>query len=331
MNFIPRKLTTFFLSLLVIIPAAPVFSAELVIHVSEKGPYTNKLQASKVNTVSNLKQAIELAESANIKDLDQIRILLQPGIYKGQTHITRGNSNGIPVIITKTSGNEVIFDGDDKGGTWLTVLPLPTNLSNLKIVGLTIRNYETAIDIKGNRNRGTVWVGGIEIRENIFSKIGDIARTGAYPSTAAIRLVNSDKNYIVKNTFREIKNIKQCALLHAIYVAHGSTDNVIEENTFEDSCGDAVRFRDQSNNNIVRRNIFIDAWSRSPISDWFCNKSKRDDCTKSSGECPSSNIQIEANQIITKDRPAIDLFIAYGGAPPAACRIVPSVKGASIK
>jgi hypothetical protein len=92
---------------------------------------------------------------------------------------------------------------------------------------------------------------------------------------------------IKNNRFIHIKNRERCLLLHSIYVAHDSTKNVIEGNIFEDSCGDAIRFRDGSSANLVKDNIFIDAWDKAPVSDWYCDRDRRDDCTKATGECPS--------------------------------------------
>lgn len=63
--------------------------------------------------------------------------------------------------------------------------------------------------------------------------------------------------------------------MHALYITHGSTDNLIEDNSFVDSCVDAIRFRDGAVDNIVRSNRFFDSWSRSPVSDWFCNPADR--------------------------------------------------------
>ena len=113
-------------------------------------------------------------------------------------------------------------------------------------------------------------------------------------------------------------------LLHALYVAHGSTENVIEENLFENSCGDAVRFRDRSDNNLVRNNRFVDAWSRSPVSDWFCNPAQRSNCTKEAGECPSMNNVVEKNQVTARSTPAAGVFVPYGGKPPAGCGVTRS-------
>jgi parallel beta-helix repeat protein len=183
------------------------------------------------------------------------------------------------------------------GGTWLS-LHAGSGLSNIRISGLEITNYQTAISFNGQRENTTQWNGGNIIKDNIFSNIGQISKPDAKPSTAAIRLVNSDHNLITNNRFINIKNNDKCALLHAIYVAHDSTDNIIENNFFKDSCGDAIRLRDSSNNNIIRKNVFQMAWAKSPISEWHCDKKIRTDCTKKTGEYPSISNQVIGNKIL---------------------------------
>ncbi|MCG9077541.1 right-handed parallel beta-helix repeat-containing protein [Laribacter hongkongensis] len=287
------------------------------IHVSPNGNDARE-GGSEVDAVSSIGRAMKLAEAAPA-GTTQAKIILTPGTYKGQTVRTRGNGNDVPILITNGSGGRAVFDGDGKGGTWLTLEPRGGNPSNIKIKSIEVRNYETAIDVRGNRNNPSAWAGGLEIRDCWFANIGDIARADAVPSTAAIRLVNSDRNVIAGNWFSHIQNRQRCVLLHSLYIAHGSTDNLVEGNTFDDSCGDAIRFRDEANNNVVRDNTFIDAWSRSPVSDWFCNQGQRNDCTKASGECPSENNLLENNKVVSRKRDRPTLFMSYGGDPPSGC------------
>lgn len=54
-------------------------------------------------------------------------------------------------------------------------------------------------------------------------------------------------------------SLKSCANLHAIYLAHHASDNVIDDNDFENTCGSPIRIRDSSNNNIASNNTFRQA------------------------------------------------------------------------
>lgn len=305
------------------------WAAETVVYVSPSGNDAGK-GASETDAVATIQRAVKLAEAAPA-GTTLARIVLKPGTYKAQSFETRGSRENVPILITSGSGGRAVFTGDGQGGTWMTLRPRGGNPSNIRIQGIDITMYETAITVDGNRNKPELWAGGMEIRDNRFTDIGDIAREGAPPSTAAVRLVNSDNNIISGNRFVRIKNNKLCGLLHALYIAHGSTNNLIENNVFEDSCGDAVRFRDGSSDNIVRNNSFTDAWSRSPVSDWFCNPAQRSNCTKEEGECPSFNNLVENNKIIARNSPAAVAFMPYGGKPPAGCDVSPKAKRAIVR
>jgi hypothetical protein len=105
---------------------------------------------------------------------------------------------------------------------------------------------------------------------------------------------------IVNNRFSDIRNRQRCGSLHAVYVAHGSTDNLIKGNTFEKSCGDAVRFRDASGGNRVEGNTFVDAWADAAISDWYCDRSSSEKCSEKYTECPSFGNAVVGNKVVVK-------------------------------
>jgi len=293
------------------------WAAEIAIYVSPAGNDARK-GSNEVDAVASIQRAVKLAETVPL-GTERVKIFLLPGVYLAQRFETAGHPDRVPILITSGDGGRAVFDGNGHGGTWMILRPGSGHSANITIDGVDVRNYVTAISVTGDRDNSARWAGGLEIRNNKFSRIGDIARSGAKPSTAAIRLVNADHNVIAGNEFTHIRNNKSCTLLHAIYVAHGSTDNLVEGNVFSDSCGDAIRFRDGSDNNVVRNNSFIDAWARSPVSDWFCNKDRRGDCTKVSGECPSLNNLVEGNKVISRELPPTDIFSPWGSELPAGC------------
>jgi parallel beta-helix repeat protein len=300
--------------------AVPVWAVEQVIHMAPSGS-DDRDGSTAASAVQSLDKALKIATSINNPKVNRVKIAVASGVYRGQTVTTTGISGGRDLIITSddpTAGRPK-FDGDGKGGTWLILQNSSGQPTNIKISGLEIANYITAISLNGNRDNKQTSNGKNEIRNNVFSNIGQIAQPGSKPSTAAIRLVNSDNNIITKNKFINIRNVEKCGLLHAIYVAHDSTDNTISDNTFQDSCGDAVRFRDRSNNNIVLNNTFIDSWDKNPVSDWYCDSTKRNDCTKSSGECPSMNNILEANRVVSKKLKPTEIFFPYGADASKLC------------
>jgi parallel beta-helix repeat protein len=295
------------------------WAAEIAIYVNPTGNDARK-GSSEVDAVATIQRAMKLAEAVP-QGTERVKIFLLPGVYLAQRFETAGHPDQVPMLITSGGGGRAVFDGNGDGVTWMILRPGRGHSANITIDGVDVRNYVNAINVTGDRDNSARWAGGLEIRNNKFSHIGNIARIGAKPSTAVIRLVNADHNVIAGNEFTHFRYNKSCALLHAIYVAHDSTDNLIEGNLFSDACGDAIRFRDGSDNNVVRNNSFIDAWARNPVSDWFCNKDRRGDCTKVTKECPSLNNLIEGNKVISRELPPTDIFFPWGSELPVGCPI----------
>lgn len=298
----------------------PCLAGELIIYLDPRGSDASD-GLTEHRPVASLQKALQIAESISANEVSALRIAVAPGEYRGQTAKARGNFAGLEIapISTDPTRPRPRFDGDRKGGTWLDIRSATGTRTNYKISGLEITNYETAINFAGDRNHRARSNGGNEIRNNVFANIGQIARADAPPSTAVVRLVNSDDNVIASNRFIHIVNPARCALLHSIYVAHDSTGNVIEDNVFEDSCGDAVRFRDGSHSNLVRGNTFIDAWANAPVSDWYCDSEKRTDCTKPTPECPSMNNVIDNNRVVARKLKPAPSFLSFGEDIQSTC------------
>ena len=293
--------------------AGPTLAHEFVIFLDPRG--SDSFDGLSEHTpVTSLQEAIRIAELVADKDVSRIRIAIVSGEFQGQAAKASGNIAGLEIAVSAADPNQQRprFNGDHRGGTWLDIRSATGKRTNYKISGLEITNYETAINFSGDRNHRERSNGGNEIRNNVFVNIGQIARAEARPSTAVIRLVNSDDNVIAENRFIHIVNLEQCGHLHSIYVAHDSTGNVIEDNVFEDSCGDAVRFRDGSHSNLVRGNIFIDAWANAPVSDWYCDRERRADCTKTTPECPSMNNVLDNNRVVARTLKPPPSFLTLG-------------------
>jgi len=307
-------------------------AGELIIYLDPQGSDASD-GLTEDRPVASLQKALQIAESISDKEVSALRIAVAPGEYKGQAAKARGNVAGLEMVLTSTDPTRPRprFDGDRKGGTWLDIRSATGTRTNYKISGLEITNYETAINFAGDRNHRERSNGGNEIRNNVFANIGQIARADAPPSTAAVRLVNSDDNVIASNHFIHIVNPARCAGLHSIYVAHDSTGNVIEDNVFEDSCGDAVRFRDGSHSNLVRGNNFIDAWDKAPVTDWYCDSEKRADCTKPTPECPSLNNVLDNNRVVSRKLKPAPPFLSFGEDVQSKCSSHPDDKRFVIK
>jgi hypothetical protein len=89
-----------------------------------------------------------------------------------------------------------------------------------------------------------------------------------------VDLVNSSGNLIQNNHFvREENTGGQAALLHGVYIAHHSNDNVVRNNQFAYVSGDPVRARNDSDHNDVFGNVFERTGQKAQYSDWFCDTS----------------------------------------------------------
>jgi hypothetical protein len=300
--------------------SAHAAASELVIHVAENGNDTAD-GLSQTKPLQTLQAAIDRAAQLATDEYSRIRISVAPGIYLRQRVVTNGLPDGRTLMIMpdKDDKGRPVFDGAGNGGTWFTLRSATGRASNIGISGLEITNYETAISFNGDRERSEKSNGGNIIRNNVFRNIGQIAMAGAKPSTAVIRFVNSDNNVVMRNRIVHAANVKDCGLLHGVYIAHGSTGNTIEDNVFEDICGDAIRTRDGSDGNSIKDNRFVDAWKNAAISDWYCDGTARDDCTRIGGECPSYGNTLENNTIVSKKGSKALLVATHGPDNSAGC------------
>lgn len=257
--------------------------AEVTVYLGPDGRNTASGK-SEADALPTLKSAIDAAIAAPAQPGELRRIVVLPGTYMGQGATIRELPADAPLTIAPKSGAKPVFDGGGgKARVWLTVHNAAGRPSRLTVRGLEITNYVTAISLNGERTP-EAWNGSNIIQDNVFRNIGQVANPEGPPSQAVIRLVNSRDNRIIGNSFVHVRNFTGCSGLHAIYIAHYSSGNLIENNTFEDGCGAVIKTRDQSNNNIIRRNRFVNQ-DDSPYLDLFCDKDSRDDCNRA--ECPS--------------------------------------------
>ena len=188
-------------------------------------------------------------------------------------------------------------DGHCPGGTFFTLRHDAGEETNLHFWYLHVRNYQTAISLSGGRDREATSNGSNRIFGCYFERIGNVFDDSVSPSTACVRLVNSDDNEIANNHFVDVINTASGGLIHAIYVAHMSDRNVIRANRFQRSTGDPVRVRDFSNGNVITDNRFVRVGTHAGYTDWYCDHDARTDCTKPTAECPSWDNQFRDNTL----------------------------------
>ncbi|MBE2241746.1 MAG: right-handed parallel beta-helix repeat-containing protein [Burkholderiaceae bacterium] len=289
-----RRFIALFACGLFIVAASLAQAAEVAIYISPSGD-SKASGNDEGKALDSLQVAIERVLAQKGPDITARRILVLPGHYVGQFAVIEDLSDGIPLVIAAAKGGRPVFDGNGEGRTWLVLKSSTGKPTRVTIEGLEVTNYVTAISLNGDRDSERASNSENIVRGNVFRKIGQIAYPSGNPSTAVIRLVNSKHNTIIQNHFVDIRNITRCSKLHAIYMAHYSSNNLIEHNTFERGCGATLKTRDASNDNVIRNNRFIEQRD-SLLVDSFCDKNVRgEDCTKKTNECPSWGNTFEAN------------------------------------
>lgn len=274
-------------------------AAPLTVYVATDGSESaNGLD--KQNAVATIKKAVDIAKENIRSNTSSVVVNVAPGKYENQRLKMWGTPGNLPfsLIGERIGDRRAHFIGDGTG-TWVSFSSYQRDRHKIEISGFKVSNYVTAISINGSRKNINNWNGGHKIQNNLFFNIGQANAVGR-PSTAAIRLVNSRHNEITDNEFHEIRNIKQCNLLHSIYLAHYSSFNEITRNVFDGGCGAVIKVRDASNANKITKNRFLNQ-SAEPFHDSFCDRSRSSLCTKKSAECPSWNNVLEANQVETKE------------------------------
>lgn len=302
-----QKLKTLLLTLILMIGVSSTAYADIYISMNGNDANDGKTQDTSVATLAN---AWSKATIQAKFDKKPVKISVLPGTYVGQFLQVSDNfpESKIRIIGVREKSKRPIFDGAGAVDTWLQLKQANGKKSNISVESLVITNYNTAISLEGNRDMPDLFNAGTVIKDNSFVKIGD-AFTTLQLSTAAIRLVNSKHNIIKNNYFGEIKNKydekyqKNCSGIHPLYLAHFSNENEISSNTFVNVCSAAIKFRDRSDKNKVVMNRFSKILPYGKLTvgpaveEWFCDKDARKDCTKKIGECPSTNNQLDRNDI----------------------------------
>lgn len=245
---------------------------------------------SEAKPLKTLAKALSNYESSC--DSRRTRITLAAGSY-GKEQLTLRR---VPCPLEiGSSGGYAQFDGGGDG-TWFTLAAAGAKQIELTISGMEVMSYQSAVSINGNRNDVDGWIGGVKVLKNRFVRIGSF-REGQPPATAAVRLVNARGVVIEGNEFQNIRNLTHCGGLHSVYIAHNSSDNKIMQNSFIDGCGETVKVRDSSNNNVVERNRFSQQEGSALFLDSYCDASAGAECTKAEPECPSWNNVFRENTI----------------------------------
>lgn len=270
----------------------PDSSGPVIVYMAPDGD-DSRDGASEESAIQTTSRAHEIVQTLGARDVE-IRIGL--GTYYAQTVVWTETRPDNTITFTRWPADgpgRPVFDGCEgpdgpcPGGTWFRLRHSAGEETNLNFNYVRVENYGTAISLDGARNDEATSNGSNRIYGCYFENIGNVFNPSLDPSTAAVRLVNSDDNVIANNHFVNVVNTTSGGLIHAIYAAHMSDRNTIRANRFKVSSGDPVRIRDYSNDNVIIDNRFIQVGTQAGYTDWYCDHDVRDDCTKVGPECPS--------------------------------------------
>ncbi|MEE2750158.1 MAG: right-handed parallel beta-helix repeat-containing protein [Myxococcota bacterium] len=263
---------------------------------------------SPLSPIHTLERAQEILESEN--PVGEVEVRIGPGTYYGQQIEWRWTRPDTQITFRPLAdgGDRPHFDGclepnpsdlesGCPGGTFFRLRHTAGEETRLNFEYITVKRYQTAISFDGNRNDEAKSNGSNRIYGCYFRNIGSAFAPHLTPSTAVVRMVNSDDNVVANSHFVDVENAESGGLIHALYIAHLSDRNRIERNRFKNNSGDAVRLRDFSNDNQIRDNTYIQAGVNAGYTDWYCDQDVRDDCTKPTPECPSWDNEFRDNEL----------------------------------
>tara|TARA_B110000285_G_C15132357_1_gene624511 strand:- start:940 stop:1977 length:1038 start_codon:yes stop_codon:yes gene_type:complete len=286
------------------------------LYISQNGNDKNSglIESEPIKSLSKAQQVLILNQPKS-----DIQINILPGVYLNQS-ITWSFNNGFCIKFTALHHTDSIpiFDGNGKG-FWFRYTGNTGKPSNLIFNRIKIRNYKQGIAINGNREILRGWNGSNFFHNMIFEKIGSLYSSDKSPAYSALGLVNSRNNFIDNCFFINIENEElndADILMHSIYFAHNSSDNVVTNSFFINNSGDPVRFRDNSNNNVITKCVFINSGSHALASEWYCSsETTSKPCTKNSIELVSKNNIFVSNKFGTGYNQAnIDLIRTFGSS-----------------
>jgi len=242
------------------------------------------------NAVLSLKKVQEILYQLSPET--DITVIIDKGTYYPK-QVTWTFTNDKKIIFTaKEIASKPIFDGSEAGhGAWFVLKSSEGKNTNLNFKYLKIQNFLGGVTLRGDRdNKESGWNGNNHFYEMHFHNIGSKYTSTQAIGYSAVGISNSRNNSVVNCTFTNIENngtIGEERLIHAIYLSHYASENLIVQNKFVNNSGGPIRTRDESNFNIIKENSFIEAAGKAFYSEWYCDKSRLDYCTKPSGECES--------------------------------------------
>ncbi len=297
-------------------PAAGSTNKRALFYMSPLGnDSANATAADPVRTLNRIQEIVS-AESPG-RDIT-IRIISNLGVYYDQT-CTWTFINGDHRINFEAYPDSAYatFQLAAASDSPLFTLQASSNAhTHLHFKRLYILRYTAgAIAFIGDRlNLGDGWNGKNVIENCVFDSIGNLSNPSALLAYGVLDFVNTRLDTVRHCTFIDCANAPGELAPNGVYLAHHSSENVIEGNTFLRFTGNCVRFRDASNDNRVYGNYFQEsgAWL-ALITSWYCFDLVRG-CPIF--ECPVQGNLVYDNTTCNCLRFYLDIMPRYPAFPP---------------
>lgn len=270
--------------------------------------------ATPVKTLARVEQILE----ATLPSLD-VEVRIDQGVYTAQQtdwdfYIPGRTISFMPA--NYTVGQSVaplrpVFRGDASTPGWWFYATLPAGHpggdTGLRFYYLRVERYGGGgllIDGGNGPNEDGVRVpvgagaNGNTMHQMYFYRLGN--KWGAAPAGyAGLDLVNSSTNVITSNHFIALENVTTYVeAIHGIYLAHGSSFNVITGNEFYTITGPPMRTRNVSDFNNIYANTFTR--TKDPAyHEWYCGQGCVDNNPGSRLECPSELNVFHENSLVS--------------------------------
>ncbi|HKR02897.1 MAG TPA: hypothetical protein VJT09_19620 [Pyrinomonadaceae bacterium] len=247
---------------------------------------------------------------------EDVEVRIGYGTYHGQTvswdyYSPNHTITFMPIDYAYAgSPNRPVFDGNSAEEWFFKLIAKDGKPTNIRFHYLRIQKYVPGgIIFRGDRNDFSKWNGHNEIYGCYFYRIGNKGTTSATFGYAAVDLVNSDHNTIDNSHFTYIRNNSPNeSHIHALYVAHNSSDNIARRNRYYKINGDPIKVRDYSNFNTFDGDGTDDyelTGKTAFYQDWYCMDTKLSSrCPKTTGEtctkaveCPSYENRFRFNKL----------------------------------
>ena len=275
-----------------LLPATTAAAASVfTVYVAPNGN-DSRSGLSPAEAVVTLERAEGVVKAGNPATNVEIRIA--PGVYvapttRWDTFINGYTISFLPLSYAYTGSlppdGRPVFRSDGTAGYWMWAsLPAghPGGDTRLRFYYLEITGYGAGglaivgptATVNGLKRPVGQGMNGNTVYGMKFHRMGT-AHSADSVGYGGLVTWNSRNNSIRNNHFDYLENsAPDGGLIHGIYLAHGSSGNLISNNSFRWITGGPVRVRNDSNGNQVRENTFTRT-SVSPVgffSEWSCDQ-----------------------------------------------------------